>query len=166
MKRTIRFVPLALVVVLLAGCVGGKSQVNRSEIESFFALYEHRMERQDVDGLTSMYQLPVTFTAFTESGSPLELEINSANELKAVLASLVYANDDYYEYELLDSRVIVVNVSGSGNKARASIIREVQVKHLYSNEVEKDIYEVDVTLEKVGSSWKIRAEHFVSVTFE
>lgn len=161
MKRTIRFVPLALVVVLLAGCVGGKSQVNRSEIESFFALYEHRMERQDVDGLTSMYQLPVTFT---ESGSSLELKINSANELKAVLASLVYANDDYYE--LLDSRVIVVNVSGSGNKARASIIREVQVKHPYFNEVEKDIYEVDVTLEKVGSSWKIRAEHFVSVTFE
>lgn len=161
MKRTIRFVPLALVVVLLAGCVGGKSQVNRSEIESFFALYEHRMERQDVDGLTSMYQLPVTFT---ESGSSLELKINSANELKAVLASLVYANDDYYE--LLDSRVIVVNVSGSGNKARASIIREVQVKDLYFNEVEKDIYEVDVTLEKVGSSWKIRAEHFVSVTFE
>ncbi len=119
------------------------------------------MERQDVDGLTSMYQLPVTFT---ESGSSLELKINSANELKAVLASLVYANDDYYE--LLDSRVIVVNVSGSGNKARASIIREVQVKDLYFNEVEKDIYEVDVTLEKVGSSWKIRAEHFVSVTFE
>src|SRR5690606_16912046 len=146
-------------------CVGGKSQVNRSEIESFFALYEHRMERQDVDGLTSMYQLPVTFTeSITESGSSLELKINSANELKDVLANLVYANDDYYE--LLDSRVIVVNVSGSGNKARASIILEVQVKDLYLNEVEKDIYEVDVTLEKVGSSWKIRAEHFVSVTFE
>lgn len=161
MKRTIRFVPLALVVVLLAGCVGGKSQVNRSEIESFFALYEHRMERQDVDGLTSMYQLPVTFTT---SYSSHELKISSANDLKAELAILFFADD--HSLELLDGRVIVVNVSGSGKKARASIIREVQVKELDFDEVWKAIHEVDVTLEKIGSSWKIRAEHFVSVTFE
>lgn len=163
MLRSARIVViLGLIAVVVSGCIGGGGTgFVRSEIDSFFSLFAHRIETQDVASLTSMYQIPVTFTAVDTN---TEVKINSTKDLYDILAARFYADSDLFEIK--DAQIIVVSASGKGNEATASVIVVLKVVGLYTESTYRDSYEIDVSLQKLDGSWRIRAEHIRSASYE
>ncbi len=147
---------LVVLSVIASGCVGGggRSSFASSEVRAFFDLYAFRIETQNTDKLTEMYQLPLKLTA---ANSSVEVTISSEVDL--------YDYVDVRTYEGLgwtvdDVRLVVESVNGSGNNANAKISLIIDTTSDGEYDFKwRDVYELEMTLRKSGGEWKIVAEH-------
>lgn len=186
MRRRLILSGLVLVAVLLTACsTGGGSSgggLDRDSVYLFLNEFAQAFQKQDVDGLMGMFQLPYTITQKGADGQYHTTTTDNALVLRDALEYRtrvrVYGDDQSRSRtEFKDSIIHVTSISGSST---AATVRGVHEYTVYSiGEEKKDgvwtvvnvdpyiiIIDMEWTLNRTGARWKVQAERFINYAYE
>ena len=157
LKRTTLWALVLLLPFVLTGCFGPTgSSLDKTEVEAVLHMYAFYLEKLNVDGMMSLYHLPVKFI---NDVLGTEQTYSNPSTLRDVLAT----GAAYYE-NIEAVQLTTPTITGSGSSATARVTALIKAKVVQVPTPVEVVVTYEFGLEKISGQWKIRSERLISST--